>query len=138
MIKTGKQIQGDVMQLLKGSLLALTVNGKVYRNGYRPRNSRLEDIIVVHTAGRPDQVQVGMVNVLIYVPDIDPFANGVLVEDGARCEELELAAMEWINSLNTNELNYSFTLRETIQTEEDTEINQHLIIVKLEYKLLNY
>lgn len=53
MAKTGKQVQGDIYQLLKDSTLYTMISGDVYRNGYRPRDSRLEDAVVIFTAGLP-------------------------------------------------------------------------------------
>lgn len=134
MAKTGKQVQGDIYQLLKGSTICSMISGDVYRNGYRPRNSSLEDAVVTFTAGLPDQIQTGVVTVNIYVPDIDPYDNGVFVEDGQRTEELERFAAEWVDSLTAAVSCYAFKLQQTIYTEEEAEINQHFIVVKLGYK----
>lgn len=134
MAKTGKQVQGDIYQLLKGSTICSMISGDVYRNGYRPRNSSLEDAVVIFTAGLPDQIQTGVVTVNIYVPDIDPYDNGVFVEDGQRTEELERLAAEWVDSLTAAVSCYAFKLQQTIYTEEEAEINQHFIVVKLGYK----
>ena len=134
MAKTGKQVQGDIYQLLKGSTICSMISGDVYRNGYRPRNSSLEDAVVTFTAGLPDQIQTGVVTVNIYVPDIDPYDNGVFVEDGQRTEELERLAAEWVNSLTAAVSCYAFKLQQTIYTEEEAEINQHFVVVKLGYK----
>lgn len=67
MAKTGKQVQGDIYRLFKGSTLYTMISGDVYRNGYRPRDSRLEDAVVTFTAGLPDQIQTGVVTVNIFV-----------------------------------------------------------------------
>ena len=114
MAKTAKQVQSDIITLLRDSPLAEDVSGKIYRNGYRPRDSRAEDIIVTFTAGIPDQIQTGVVTVNIFVPDIDPYDNGVLVEDGARAEELEILAQQWFENLSGT--NYLFELQQTIHT----------------------
>ena len=134
MAKTGKQVQSDVLALLKSSTLPSMISGGVYRNGYRPRDSKHEDAIVIFTTGLPTEIQTGVVTVNIYVPDIDPFANGVLVEDGQRCEELEQAAAVWVDSLTCAVSNYKFKLQQTIYTEEEPNINQHFIVVKLRYE----
>ena len=135
MRKTPKQVQSDVMGLLEGSRLVSMVSGKVYRNGYRPRDSKLEDIIVTFTAGIPDQIQTGVVTVNIYVPDIDPYGNGVLVEDGQRCADIEIAAQEWVESLTAARSNYRFFLNQTVATYESMELDQHFVCVKLKYEL---
>lgn len=133
-MKTGRQIQGDVFAMLADSTLATMVSGGVYRNGYRPRDSRLEDVVVTFTTGLADQIESGVVTVNIYVPDIDPFQNGVLVEDGARCEALETAAAQWVESLSAADSDYRFKLNQTIYTESDEEIRQHFVVIKLGYK----
>ena len=134
MAKTGKQVQGDIYRFFKGSTLYTMISGDVYRNGYRPRDSKLEDAIVIFTAGLPDQIQTGVVTVNIYVPDIDPYDNGVFVEDGQRTEELESLAQAWVDSLSAAVSCYKFRLLQTIYTEEEAEINQHFIVVKLAYE----
>lgn len=134
MAKTGKQVQGDIYRLFKGSTLYTMISGDVYRNGYRPRDSRLEDAIVTFTTGIPDQIQTGVVTVNIFVPDIDPYKNGVLVEDGRRTDELERLAQAWVDSLTAAVSCYKFKLMQTIYTEEEADINQHFIVVKLGYE----
>lgn len=134
MAKTGKQIQGDIYTLLRNSTISSTISGAVYRNGMRPRDSKLEDAVVIFTAGLPDEIQEGVVTVNIYCPDIDPYANGVLVEDGERTAELERQAQLWVESLTCGVSNYKFRLQQTIFTERDMEISQHFVVVKLGYR----
>jgi hypothetical protein len=134
MAKTGKQIQGDIYRLVKDSALYNNVSGEVYRMGYRPRDSRKEDIIVAFTTGLADEVQTGIVTINIYVPDIDPYGNGTLVEDGQRTEELERLAQEWVYSLSADLSCYRFALNQTIYTDEEAETNQHFVVVKLRYR----
>lgn len=137
MAKTGKQIQSDVLALLKRSSLPALISGKVYRKGYRPRDSKAEDAIVIFTTGLPGQIQTGVVTINIYCPDIDPYENGVLVEDGQRCETLEKAAADWVDSLTAAVSNYKFKLQQTIYTEEEPEIQQHFVVVKLQYEYID-
>lgn len=134
MIKTAKQIQGDVYQLLRNSTLCSMISGDVYRSGLRPRDSKLEDAIVIFTTGLPDQIQTGVVTINIYFPDIDPYNNGVLVENALRGSQLELLAAEWVDSLKAGVSNYKFELQQTIYTEAEADINQHFVVVKLKYR----
>lgn len=134
-MKTSKQIQGDVYRMLKDSLLANEISGGVYRKGMRPRDSRLEDAVVAFTAGTPGEIQSGVVTINIYIPDIDPYDNGVYVEDGERAEELERLAADWVQDLTADRSDYLFSLQNTITTEEDEEIKQHFVVVKLRYDL---
>lgn len=135
MAKTSKQIQGDIYRLLKDSTLYMQklLSGEVYRAGMRPRDSRKEDAVVIFTAGLADQIQTGVVTVHIYVPDTDPYGNGVWVEDGQRLEEVERLAQQWVDSLTTDVSCYYFKLQQTICTEEAEDINQHYVVIRLKY-----
>lgn len=139
MAKTAKQVQGDIYQLLKESRLTTQLSGGVYRgtpeSSYRPRDSQKEDAIVIFTAGKPGQVQTGAITINIYVPDIDPYNNGILAEDGKRTAEIEQLAQEWVDSLIDNVYTYDFEQSDTIYTEAEPKINQHFVVVKLKYKL---
>lgn len=135
MARTAKQVQTDIMSMLNGSDLVSGINGSVYRNGYRPRDSRAEDIIVTFTTGLPDEIETGIVTLNIYVPDIDPYGNGVLVEDGARTDEIERFAQKWVDSLSASMSDYIFKLQQTIYTETEPDIHQHFVVVKLKYSL---
>lgn len=134
MAKTSKQVQGDVYQLLRDSTLYTMISGEVYRAGMRPRDSQLEDAVVIFTTGLPAQIQTGVVTVNIFVPDIDPFADGVLVEDSQRTEELEGLAQAWADSLTAEVSCYKFRLQQTIYTEYEPNLHQHFVVVKLAYE----
>ena len=134
MIKTSRQVQGDIYRMLKDSTFSSMISGEVYRQGYRPRDSQKEDAVVIFTTGLSNQIQTGVVTVNIFVPDIDPYENGVWVEDGERTEEIERLAEKWVESLTTDKSCYKFELQQTIYTEEEAEINQHFIVVKLKYE----
>ena len=139
MAKTAKQVQTDIINLLKNSLLDENTTGNIYRKGYRPRDSRNEDIIVSYTTGLPDEVQTGVVTINIFIPNIDPYADGILVENGLRSEYIESLAQEWVDSLpnikSKTGANYLFELQQTIYTENEPEIKQHFVVVKLKYRL---
>lgn len=134
MTKTSKQVQGDIYRMLKDSALSSMISGEVYRQGYRPRDSRKEDAVVIFTTGLTDEIQTGVVTVNIFVQDIDPYNNGIWVEDGKRTEEVERLAQEWIDSLTADKSCYKFELQQTIYTEEEAEINQHFVVIKLKYE----
>ena len=132
--KTGKNVQSDIIAMLKHSAIADAISGNIYRSGMRPRNSSAEDAVVTFVAGTPDQIQTGVVMVHIYVPDIDPFGDGCLVEDGQRTEALEDIANEWANNLCEYRSNYLFRLSETVKTIEFEELHQHAVLVTLKYR----
>ena len=115
MPKTSRQIQGDVYRKLLKSPIAETITGGVYREGLRPRDSPKEDAVVIFTAGVTGDIQSGVVTINIFVPDIDPYDNGVLTEDSARTEEIERAAQRWVDSLSTRDSNYRFRLQRKVR-----------------------
>lgn len=137
MNKTAKQIQGDIYNLLRTSALASELSGNVYRSGMRPRDSRLEDAIVIFTAGLAGQIQTGVVTINIFVPDVVPYNDGVLVEDSERTEQIEVLAQQWVDSLNASVSCYKFELQRTITTDAAEEIHQHFVVVKLAYSFFD-
>lgn len=134
MALTSKQVQGDIYRFLSESTLNTLISGDVYRAGVRPRDSGLEDAVVIFTTGIPGEIETGVVTINIYVPDIDAWENGVLVEDGERTEEVERLANEWVKSLTAEHSDYLFRLQQTIYTEADKELHQHFVVVKLAYR----
>lgn len=137
MTKTGIQIQKDVYQFLLGSELNKVTSGNVYHNGLRPRDSLLEDIIVIFTTGTTSDIQAGIITIHIFVPDISPYSNGTSTPNLARIQEIEIAAMQWVNSLTTDKSSYLFRLQQTICAEYEENINQHFVVVKLHYKYID-
>lgn len=137
-IKTDKEIQGDFLAMVKASPLAEAVNGSVYRasadSSYRPRDSKNEDIEVILTKGFTEQVQEGVITILAYVPDADPYDNGVLVEDGARTAQLARVAQDWIDSCPERGTGYALDQQDTIVSIACPEINQHAVSVQLHYE----
>lgn len=136
MIKTGKEIQTDIITLLENSSLVESVSGRVYRRGFRPRNSGLEDIVVTFTTGTTGEIQEGVVTLNIFVKDIEYNTdNGVQVENGARCAELERAAQNWVDSVKAGVSGYLFRLQTAIHTSMDSIAGEHFVVVRLAYRL---
>lgn len=130
---TAHTIQDDVIALLRDSELVGYITGEVYREGYRPRDSRKEDIVVIFVTGTPDQVERGAVTLNIYVPDITPYDNGVYVEDGLRVSQIEHLADLWVQSLKARRSNYRFKLLRTISTMREEATHEHFVVVQLEF-----
>lgn len=130
---TSHKVQDDIIAMLANSELANEISGKIYREGYRPRDSRSEDIVVLFVNGIPGQIEQGAVTLNIFVPDITPYNNGVYVEDGLRVARIEMLAAEWVKSLAAWHSNYRITLLRTISTEHDEAAHEHFVAVQLEY-----
>ena len=138
MTKTGQQVEDDIYGMVKNSPLVSIINGKVYKFGMRPRDSKKEDAVVKFVTGFDSQIQSGTVVINIYVPDFDAFQNGVLVRDITRCTEIEVAANKWIDSLTVEKTDYNFKLSQTIYTEEEPEMNQHFVSIRLRFRLTTF
>lgn len=134
MTKTAHQIQGDIYEMLLNSSLLENVSGDVYRKGYRPKDSQKEDVVVIFTAGIPDEVQTGVITVHIYVPDININGTGIYDEDGKRIEEVEALSQEWVDSLTADISCYKFQLQQTICSERALDIHQSFVVISLKYK----
>ena len=136
-MRTAKEIQGDIITLLRESALAQSVSGKIYRKGYRPLNSQAEDITVGFVTGVVGEIQEGVVVINVYVADIDAIGNGTMVENGARTTEIERLADDWVQSLTASRSDYLFELSQTIYTEAEREVRQHFVSIRLNYRLYN-
>jgi len=133
MNKTGYQVTGDVYQFIKDSALAELVNGDVYHAGTRPRDSNKEDIVIGFLAGYPADLQELVVNVNVFVPDVDPWNNGVLTPDVGRLTAIETAAATWVESLTvgTTDGKYQVSLYDNIHSGEAAGIGQHYVNIQL-------
>lgn len=138
MTKTGQQIENDIYELVKNSPLASLIDGKVYKFGTRPKDSKKEDAVVKFVQGEDDQIQSGTVVINLYVPDFDPYENGVLVRDITRCTELEVLSNKWVKSLTPDKSSYIFRLAQTIHTQEEPDINQHFVSIRLRFKVTTF
>ncbi|MDD7468335.1 MAG: hypothetical protein PUK60_01930 [Bacteroidales bacterium] len=135
-MKTAKQIQEDVIDLLRGSTLREQVTGGVYPGGLRPRDSRLEDIEVIFTLGNPGQIESGVVTINVFCPDVpEGLTQGAKVENARRTREIERLLAEWVETLTPATTGgYLFTPASTILTLPEEETDQHFTSVKLKYR----
>lgn len=137
---TASQIQQDVIELLQGSPLTEQITGSIYQGtpdgSLRPRDSKKEDIIVIFTQGTSNQIEEGTVTLNLYVTDLMQ-SDGTVVANQERIKTLEYYASLWVDSLIDKPTAYRFTLGQTIWAERETSINQHFIVIKLNYKYYN-
>ncbi|MCC8154806.1 MAG: hypothetical protein LIP01_11775 [Tannerellaceae bacterium] len=134
MIKTEKQIEEDVYQLVKKSPLAKKVSGNVYRKGMRPKNSEKEDIVVKFLTGLDDQIQTGIVVINIYIPDISVQGYEDPVENIARVAVLQMLVIKMVGSFKSSE--YLFEMDTTPQSIPSEDIGEHFIYIRLRYQRL--
>lgn len=134
MAKTSKEILQDVRRLLLGSSLQQNLSGNIFfSRENRPKDSTLEDILIIFTTGVPDQVEKGVITINIFYNDHDPYSSGNFIENEKRGAVIEALAKEWINSLTAGVSNYKFKLLNTITSFKEDNTNQHFIVIKLGY-----
>lgn len=134
MIKTETQIERDFMTFIKGSKLGDALKGRVYRAGMRPDDADTEDLIVKFLTGLDTQIQVGIVILNLYVPDINSKAAGKKVQDFKRIGVLQELINDFL--LNAGGSEYWLESENTPRTMLNEEIKQHCITVKIKFKRL--
>ena len=80
----------------------------------RPRDSSLEDAVVIFTTGLSGQVQTGVLTVNIFVPKISNNLNGTLQPNLTRILALEKEAQAFVDSLTASVSDYKFNQWQTI------------------------
>lgn len=135
MRKTGSEIEQDVFDIIESSPLAEEIQGKVYKEGTRPKDPVSEDAVVSFHTGLDGQFQTGTVNINIYVPNMD---NGskVFVKDVERCQYLERKADDIVRSLKPTD--YRFSLGGIIQTFKLEDVEEYFVNVKLKFELKTF
>ncbi len=132
MTKTEKQIERDFFEFVSKSELAKAITGKVYRKGMRPTDSDKEDIVVKFLSGLDEQVQIGIVVINVYVPDIVIRKTGAKVEDIERIGELEELIISFVENNDSNE--YDLSRDGTPKSLEAEGIEQHFIYARIKFK----
>ena len=131
MRKTASEIESDMYALINSSALKATITGQIYRDGYRPLNAKTEDAVISFLTGLDAQTQTGVLNLNIYVSDIDN-GTGVLVKNGARCRTLEMLANQIILGFTPGA--YRYELGGIIQTFAAEGTNQHFVNARIKFQ----
>lgn len=131
---TGSRIVGDFIRLLRQTALPREIGGDIYRSGLRPRDSQKEDLVVILTDAGAEQFQSGTVTLNLYVPLIRNSADGVMAENGRKCEELEEAVAEAVSSITAATSQYLLSLSDAIRTRRDDETGQSIIVARIGFK----
>lgn len=132
MKKTAGQIEQDMFDMIKSSSICALISGGVYKEGMRPHDSKVEDIVVTFLTGIDGQIQSGVVVVNCYVPDM---SNGgtLKVKNIPRCTEIESELSLMAQSITIfNE--YKIKQDKIIQTFSETEIQQHFVNLRLKFE----
>lgn len=128
MIKSELQIEQDIYNLLKGELKSM-ISGNVYKNGMRPIDAQTEDAVIAVSDASADQIQLGHVEVNVYVANIGN------MPDKARLTELSEQhenLCELMNELTTDE--YHFYPSRAARPYEVPELNQYFVNFEIEFE----
>ncbi|MFJ1411694.1 hypothetical protein ACIRNY_11100 [Capnocytophaga canimorsus] len=135
MKKSGGQIEYDIYNLLKNKIQSF-IKGGVYLAGTREHNSQKEDAVISFLTGLDNDIQVGKININIFVPNIH-IGGQKKVKNIARILEIEAFMIALIEETKSE---YQLQLAQTINSFEEAEIGQYFVNVALKYKRfsLNY
>lgn len=137
-MKTAKDIQRDITDLLRDSVIAEGISGEIYPQGLRPRGSEREDLEVIFTEGAPTEIEEGTITLNIFCPDIpDPEepASGVRYENARRTYEIEHLLASWFAGLTTADTGgYLLRPASTISTHPLEETKEHFISARIRYR----
>lgn len=132
MIKSELQIEQDIYNLLKGELKSM-ISGSVYKNGMRPIDAQTEDAVIAVSDASAEQIQLGHVQINVYVPDIND------TPDKARMTELSEQhenLCELMNALTTDE--YTFYPSRAARPYEVPELRQHFVNFEIEFERITF
>ncbi|MEI6752350.1 MAG: hypothetical protein WCK78_04210 [Paludibacter sp.] len=135
MRKTGGEIEEEVYDLIDKSTIKTNISGELYREGMRPLNAETEDAVVSFLTGLDGQIQTGVLNLNLYVPDI--VSNNLTVKNTSRCTELEKLVNSFIQSHSVSG-DYYFELDKTIQTYKAEGIEQHFVNCRIKFQLSTF
>lgn len=128
MIKSELQIEQDVYDLLRDELKSM-IDGEVYRQGTRPIDAQTEDAVIAVSDASAEQIQLGHVQINVYVPNIGN------MPDKARMTELSEQhenLCEMMNELTTDE--YRFYPSRAARPFEVPELRQHFVNFEIEFE----
>lgn len=132
MIKSELQIEQDIYNLLKDELKSM-ISGNVYKNGMRPIDAQTEDAVISVSDASADQIQLGHVQINVYVPNIGD------MPDKARMTELSEQhenLCELMNALTTDE--YTFYPSRAARPYEVPELRQHFVNFEIEFERITF
>ena len=129
-MKTEAEILDDISRYI-ASTMKEQITGDVYTDK-RPTNSVKEDIFVHVLATLPAQIQTALINVRIYVPNLQRQTDSV--RNKKRIRELSRLAM---NVLSSHIQDGWHIVMEEQSVEESIDNRQHVIINRIYYRYCN-
>lgn len=134
-MKSDIEIKDILFGIIKGSELELAVaanGGELYKD-QRPTNSTKEDIVISILEGLNGQIQSSVINVNIYVADID--RNGDWIENSARLRELSRLAINLLETHNGGDYRLEMEMQKCFKVEG---VAEHCINNKIKLLITNF
>lgn len=133
MTHTQQTIESITLDLLRGSSIGVT--GGFYQSGDRPLNSVKNDVVVGLVSGTSEQIQVGYINVNVYVPKLFG-TDGVLYVDRAKCQTFEQRLTNVVAELNAGGLVF-YEIFGFVKTITEPTTKYSVVSAQLKFKFLN-
>lgn len=137
-MRTTFDLEQILYDRLKNGDLVAEITGGLYKRQRVPA-SELEDVVIISLPINADQIQEGIVNINIHVPNIEVTANGVTnpdQPDTARLMELaDLAKLE-LDDVYEPTTGYFFNIQQQ-QLFSDEEAKDHYINFRIVFNSLN-
>ena len=123
---------------LKDKQIKTAVTGGLYKHK-RPVNSAKEDVVIIPLTLDADQLQEGIMNVNIHVPNL-VLGSGATQDktqpDHARLKQLTTMAVEVLTDIWLDDGQVNFSVLQPLMFE-DAEINQHYMNIRLSFGAVN-
>lgn len=136
MYKTTQDIEDDFYKALLQTELIKSVEGKLYKKGMRPIDSKKEDVTLIVTTLDSAQYQTGIVTLLIYVNGTDLYQSQT-VPDKKRIKTLSRAAVDALDELKPIMKDYDgLSFFQAVTNDYDVETEQYFISAKIMFRYL--
>lgn len=136
MYKTQQDIEDDFFTALKDTELVHSVSGKLYKDGMRPEDSKLEDINLKVTTLDSEQYQAGVISIVVYCNGIDLYKSQV-VPPKQRIKELSSLLLNIRDELASTMKEYDdFKFFMSITNDFDTYTEQYFVSTKISFRYL--
>lgn len=138
-MKTASEVIQDFYDALKNSILFTDikkVNGNLYKDGLRPINSNKEDVIIRLTTLQAEQIQEGIITILVYYNNIVN-KSSFSKQNNKRGKELENLTLQLCQNIWVDLKDYDDVfLQNGIVSLEDEEVNQFFVSAKIHFSLI--
>ncbi len=140
---TTQDIETTLYKILNASTaLKSQINGGIYKDGYRPGNSRKEDVCISTLALTQEQPQVALCNINVYVPDSQQLVGNAVdyIPNSSKLKGLANTIKQVIDQALLDPSYADFSLRVDSQRtfkNQDTEAREHFQNIRLELIIPN-